>query len=189
MVHNMILGLVGAPPPSLFVPSLGEALLGWIMGVLVLFGPFVLVLASWQRRHGRWWYLFTQWNTSAFWMLVIGSGVAALGMFGLLGMIPAWQNNWADWYLGIITTNQGADPTVLDWLKSLQAQYAFGLQVTASILFLLGATGVVIGQSRLARKMAFFQRQGTDDWLVSPAEVPTTAPTPLRRATRPIAEG
>jgi hypothetical protein len=187
MTQNMlIMALTGSPPPELFIPSLGDALLGWLMGVVVLAGPFSLVAASWQRRHGRWWYIFTQWNTLAFWLLALGSIVAALGMFGLLGMIPAWQTTWNAWYLGIVTGNQGsADATVFTWLQGAQQQYAFALQVTASIVFLLGAAAAAIGQSRLARKMTFFQRKGTDDWLVSPAEAPT--PTPVRRPTHPLA--
>jgi hypothetical protein len=182
---QLISALTGAAPPQLFVPSLGDALLGWVMGVLVLAGPFALVLASWQRRHGRWWYLFTQWDTLAFWMLVVGSIVAAVGMFGLLGVVPAWQMAWNAWYLGVITSNPGADPAIFTWLQGMQQQYSFALQVTASIIFLLGAATVAVGQSRLARKMAFFQREGSDDWLVSPAETP--APATTRRATRPLA--
>lgn len=184
MHAQLIIALTGTAPPQLFVPSLGDALLGWVMGLLVLGGPFALVLASWQRRHGRWWYLFTQWDTTAFWMLTLGSIVAAVGMFGLLGVVPAWQTAWNTWYLGIITGNPGTDTTVFTWLQGIQAQYAFALQVTASIVFLLGAAAVAIGQSRLARKMAFFQRAGSDDWLVSPAETPTPATT--RRPTHPI---
>ncbi len=186
MLEHFAVALIGASPPQLFVPSLLDALLGWVMGLLVLFGPFGLVLASWQRRHGRWWYAFTQWNTMAFWMLLGGSVIAAVGMFGLLGMIPAWQNAWNDWYLTIITNNPGADMTVLTWVKTTQEQYAFALQVTSSIVFLLGATGVVIAQSRLARKMAFFQRAGSDDWLISPAEAPANGSA--RRVTRPLVE-
>ncbi len=181
-----IMALAGSPPPELYLPSLGDALLGWIMGIAIMVGPFALVAASWQRRHGRWWYLFTQWNSLAFWLLVSGSVVAAVGMFSLLGMIPAWQTTWNAWYLSIVTANQGsADANVFTWLQSVEQQYAFALQVTASIVFLLGAAAAAIGQSRLARKMSFFQRKGSDDWLVSPAEEP--APTSLRRPTHPLA--
>ena len=121
-------------------------------------------------------------------MLAVGSAVAAVGMFGLLGMVPAWQNIWNAWYLGVFTSNATSDTTVLTWIQSTQQQYAFAVQVTMSIIFLLGATGVVIGQSRMARKMAFFQRKDTDDWLVAPAETPSPAAS-LRRVTRPLSDG
>ncbi len=185
MVGTMILGLVGDTPPQLFLPSFTDAILGWLMALVVLVGPLLLVLSSWQRRHGRWWYVFSQWNSLAFWLLLGGSLVGALGMFGLIGAVPAWQANWNMWYLAIVRANPTADANVLTWLQSGQQQFAFALQVTSSIVFLLGAAGIAIGQSRMARKMTFFQRAGSDDWLVSPAEAPS--PATARNPTHPLA--
>ena len=175
MASTMIMGLAGSAPPQLFLPSFTDAILGWIMALMVLLGPLLLVLTSWQRRHGRWWYLFSQWNTLAFWLLLSGSLMGALGMFGLIGAVPAWQANWNAWYLDLFRANPTADSNLLTWLQTGQQQYAFALQVTASIVFLLGAAAIAVGQSRMARKMPFFQRAGSDDWLVSPAEAPTPA--------------
>jgi hypothetical protein len=185
MVTHGIVALATTAPPDLFVPGLGDAFLGWLMGLIVLVGPFALVATSWQRRHGRWWYVFTQWNTTAFWLLTFGSIAAAAGMFSLLGMIPAWQTAWDDWYLLAYPGSQAVDATVYSWLQMTQREYAVALQVTASIIFLLGAAAVAVGQSRLARKMAFFQRQGTEDWLVAPAEAPATTAA-ARRPTHPL---
>lgn len=183
--HPIILAaIIGAPPPDLFWPSFTQAILGWVMGVLILGGPAALGIASWQRRHGRWWHFFAQWNSSAFWMVLIGSFVAAFGMFGLLGMIPAWQNAWNSWYLGIVQSNPSADPNVLTWLQTMQQSYALSLQVTAGIVFLLGAAAVAIGQTRLARRMALFRDRGPDDWLVSRADIPVV--TESRNPTCPV---
>jgi hypothetical protein len=184
MTSAMIMGLVGDAPPQMFIPSFTDAILGWIMAFVVLLGPLLLVLASWQRRHGRWWYLFTQWNSLPFWLLLGGSIVGAIGMFGLIGAVPAWQADWNAWYLSIVRANPTADADVLGWLQNSQQQYAFALQVSASIVFLLGAAAIALGQSRLARKMTFFQRAGSDDWLVSPAEAPSTATA--RNPTHPL---
>jgi hypothetical protein len=185
MTTSLLVSLVGDAPPQLAIPSFMDAILGWLMALVVLFGPLLLVLGSWQRRHGRWWYLFSQWNTLAFWLLIGGSLVGALGMFGLIGAVPAWQANWNAWYLALVRANPTADSNVLAWLQGAQQQYAFALQVTSSIIFLLGAAGIAIGQSRMARRMTFFQRAGSDDWLVSPAEEPTTATA--RNPTHPLA--
>jgi hypothetical protein len=185
MVHTMgaILAYVGDPPPQPFIPSPGESLLGWMMGLAVFAGPLVLVLASWHHRHGHWWYVLSQWNTGAFWMTIVGAAVAAVGMFGLVGAVPAWQSQWTSWYLATVTTNAGSDLTPLTWLQALQQQYAFTLQVATGVIFLLGATGVVVGQSRLARKMAVYRRQGPDDWLVSSSHISTQ---PDRSASPPL---
>jgi hypothetical protein len=185
MSTTMIMGLVGDAPPQLFIPSFTDAILGWIMAAVVLLGPLALVLGSWQRRHGRWWYMFSQWNTLAFWLLLGGSAAGAIGMFGLIGLIPAWQNVWNAWFLAINRTNPTMGNDVLGWLQGSQQQFAFVLQVTASIIFLLGAAAIAIGQSRMARKMPFYQRAGSDDWLVSPAEVPSSSST-SRNPTHPI---
>ena len=167
--------VTGNSPPQLLVPSFGQATLGWLMGVAVLLGPLVLSGLSWRRRRRHWWSLLTQWNTAAFWILLLGSIIAALGMFMLIGAIPSWQSSWNDWYVNVVAQNTSGDRTTLAWNEILQQQYAFALQVSAAIIFLLGAIGVFVGQQRLARKLAEFH-EGPDDWLIAPPEAnaPTT---------------
>lgn len=167
--------ITGAPPPQLLVPSFGQATLGWLMGAAVFLGPLVLSGLSWRRRRRHWWALLTQWNTTPFWILLLGAVIAALGMFTLIGIIPSWQSSWNDWFVNVVAQNTTADRTTLAWNEILQQQYAFALQVSAGVTFLLGAAGVYVGQQRLARKLAEFH-EGPDDWLIAPPEAnaPTT---------------
>lgn len=186
MFATLSLALLDNPPQPV-IPTLTDGLIGWMLGLAVLVGPLALVTLSWRRRHGQWWSCLTQWNTAAFWMVVLGTLVAAVGIMSLIGIIPAWQTHWNAWYIGVLTSNTGADPATLKWLQTFQSQYAFALQICAASVFLLGAASVVIGQMRLAHRITDFRPAGPDDWLVAPGanEAPTSSQAG-RRMTHPI---
>jgi|GEM_PF-1956194 len=164
-------------PPQLTIPSFDQAVLGWLLGLAVLLGPLVLSFMSWQRRKRQWWALLTQWRSLGFWLLLGGTLVAAMGMFGLLGIIPAWQAHWTAWYLDMVRLNPSADLTTLGWNTALQQQYAFALQVSTAIIFLVGLVLIFAGQQRLTRALMEFHG-GPDDWLLTlPEQDSTAAPT------------
>lgn len=152
----------------LIIPSLGDAWLGWVTSIAILIGPAIFSVLSWRRRHGHWWYLLRQWKTLGFWLALLGSVVAAMGMFGIMGLIPVWQTRWTDWFEAIVAT-PGTDFSSLLWLQDVQRQYASILQISAALVFLVGATALVLGLSRLSRRMAVF-RVGPDEWLVADAD-------------------
>lgn len=186
MFATLALALLENPPQPV-MPSLADGLIGWMLGLAVLVGPLTLVTISWRRRHGQWWACLTQWNTAAFWMVLLGTLIAAAGIFSLIGVIPAWQTHWNAWYIEVLTSGSGADPAALLWLQTFQSQYAFALQICAASVFLFGAASVVLGQMRLARRLMDFSPAGPDDWLVAPAatEGPMSSQAG-RRLTHPI---
>jgi hypothetical protein len=160
-------------------------LLGWFLGMALLAGPIALIALNWHRRHGHWWYFFWQWKSLAFWLLWVGSLAAGVGIFALLGIIPAWQDSWTTWYLANLTSfvarNPTADLSALGWIATMQHQYMFALQATASLVFLLGSGAVAVAQARMGRLLATFRRAGPDDWLVAPA---AEEPSPAQSANR-----
>lgn len=160
--------MLAIDPPGLFIPSLGDAPLGWSIALIVLLGPILFSLFSWQRRRGRWSYFFTQWRSSGFWLLWCGTLVAAGGIFGLVGMAPTWQDRWTDWYI-TATTAANPDRLGLGWLRHLEREYALILQAATAGIFLFGAAAVLLGLTGLARRMAAF-RSDPDAWLVTSPE-------------------
>ena len=178
-IAAIIAAVSGPTPPLLAVPSLGDAWLGWITSIAILLGPTFFSLLSWHRRHGHWWYFLRQWNTLGFWLALIGSIAAASGMFGIMGLIPVWQTRWTDWFVAIVAANPGYLTTLL-WLQDVQREYVAILQLSAAIVFLVGAAGLVLGLSRLSRRMAVF-RVGPDEWLVADADADAVKRTPASR--------
>lgn len=165
-----ILALVGTAPPSFIMPSLGDGLLGWLLGIIILFGPTFFLGMTWQRRTHNRSSFTTLLRNVQFWVLLFGSGIAATGIFLLIGAIPAWETAWTNWYLAVVSNNPLTDLSSLNWNQSLHQQYVFMLQITGAILFLLGAATVVISGPRLTRVIAKVQQRGPDDWLLSSEE-------------------
>ena len=177
MVTLSLTSITGAVPPQVIIPSFADAPLGWLIGVIVLLGPFAYMVYSWHKRNGRWLSLLSQVNTLSFWLYFTGSIIAAIGLFSLLGIIPAWQGNWESWHLAIVKDNPGADLTIIDWNVALHQQYAAILQICAAIAFVLGGAAIFLAQQRLVRRMSHFRRQGPDDWLVA---MPDTGSMPAQ---------
>lgn len=173
--------LNGGMPPQLSLPSFGDAALGWLLGLAVFVGPIAFSIVSWQRKQHRWYAFFSQWHTLAFWMLLLGTSVAAIGMFGLMGVIPAWQTAWSAWYLAVFQQNTNTDLTTLVWNQAAQQQYAFALQITAALIFLGGATLIFLAVQRLARALVQ-SHVGPDDWLTAVGPDSGTSTMPTSRA-------
>jgi hypothetical protein len=182
-MHALTTFALAGNPPQMALPSLGDAPIGWLLGIAALLGPLALVIYSWQRKRGQWWAALTQWRTPGFWLLLVGDSCAAIGIFTLMGVIPAWQAHWNAWYIARLTG--GADPQYLAWLQTLQGQYATAWQISAAVIFGLGALALILGQMRLARQMAFTRNEGPDDWLVD-APVIEAPSTSLSRLTHPL---
>jgi uncharacterized membrane protein len=154
-------------PPALTIPSFGAAFLGWILSIALLLGPFAYMAISWQRRNGSRWSLFSQWRTRAFWGLISGSVMAAIGLFMLVGVIPFWQAQYATWHLNLVQRNPSSNLTVVDWNTAYLQQYIVLLQIGAAASFLSGTVLIGLGQTRLSRRMVRFRQRGPDDWLVA----------------------
>ncbi len=168
MLITCLLDSMAAHPPVLTIPSLGDAPLGWIMGIVALLGPIVFTVMSWQRRRGHWKYFFAQWRTVGFWLFWCGTVITAGGLFALIGIVPALQDQWNTWYVAAVTA-VGADRVGLEWLNQVQGFYFLSLQFAAGAVFLSGATALLLGLSRLSRRMATF-RVEPDAWLLAPPE-------------------
>ncbi len=164
------LALISGARPTIAIPSFGAAPFGWILGVILLIGPFFFMVFMWRRRTRLWWALFTQWNALSFWLLIFGSIIAAIGIFILIGVIPAWQNELAQWSLALTSNNPGADLTPLQWIQNLQNQYTFVMQMGAATLFLAGSAAIMVSEPRLARRLTKFSLGGPDDWLLAPPD-------------------
>jgi hypothetical protein len=184
-MHALMTFALAGTPPQLALPSLGDALLGWFLGIAVLLGPLALVVYSWRRKRGQWWAALTQWRTSGFWLLAIGDICAAVGIFALMGIIPAWQAHWNTWYITMLTGGSDADPQYLAWLQTLQGQYAGAWQISAAVIFILGTLAMILGQMRLARQMTLTRNEGPDDWLVD-APIAETPSSSLNRLAHPL---
>lgn len=169
----MIGVLLLVKPPAFGIPSLGDAFLGWLVGVLLLAAPSAAL--SWRSHTvlGHWTRHFAQWHRRSWWLVTAGSISLGLGALGLLGALPSWQTRWATWQAQ--ATQAQADPTALQWLTQTQEQFTQLLRLASIALVIVGVAAVAVGGWHMTRSV-LVRRQAvapTSEWMMAP---PVTRP-------------
>lgn len=139
-----------APPPPLAMPSLFDALLGWVVALVLLLGPSTYLAWRSHSLLGHWTRYFAQSHRSPWWIALLGAIGLAFGAFTILGILPAWQHRWDTWYAASRIASP-SDTTSLGWLSQTQTQYAGLLQLSAIVLCVVGLAALGIGMWRFQR--------------------------------------
>lgn len=161
-------------PPALSIPSLGDGLWGWLLGVVVLVVPSVLLARRSHEIFGHWTRHFMQWQRRSWWGLNGGALGLALGIFVLLGMLPAWNGHYAAWVRSA-RAHDPANATAYGWLAQSQARLAQLLGVGA-VLVLLGSAALLALSVRQMLTQVLVRRTAvaaTPEWMMAP---PITRP-------------
>ncbi len=171
--HLTFAAVAMGPPPTLGVPSPGDAFGGWLLGLLILLAPNALLAWRSHQVLGHWSRYFWQWRRRAWWLASGGTLIVALSAFGLAGALPAWQSRWSLWQAA--ARAHGVDSTALAWLDQSHADYATLMQVGIIVLLLAGLAALAVGMWVANRTIIMRRRPvvASSEWMMAP---PLTRP-------------
>jgi len=168
MIALITASVVSTPPPALGIPSFIDGWKGWLAGIAVLLVPSVLLAIRSHTILGHWLRYFAQWRKSSWWLVIGGSITLAIGVFSLLGALPAWNQHWKLWSQDAM--NQIApDSNPVVWINQTQQQYAQVLQICAILSVAIGIVVVLLGMWRFSRTV-LVRRQAVapkTQWMMS----------------------
>ncbi len=161
-------------PPALTIPSLGDGLWGWLLGLVVLVVPSALLARRSHQTFGHWTRHFAQWQRRSWWGMNGGSVGLALGIFVLLGVLPAWDGRYTTWATAA-RAHDPANATAYGWLTQQQQQLAQLLSVGAFLVVVVSAALLVLCIRHLLTQVMVRRTAvaATPEWMMAP---PITRP-------------
>lgn len=156
-------------PPAFGVPSLFDAFLGWLVGLIALIAPSAWLAMRSHTVLGHWSRHFAQWRRRAWWAVTLGSIGLGSGILTLLGALPAWQTRWRAWYLDA-QARDPADLASLAWLNQTQTEYAHVLQIAAIVISAGALVLLLLGMWRMHHRVLTRRVPvaPTSDWMMAP---------------------
>jgi hypothetical protein len=170
MLHMLFVTAIGSQnaPPVFGVPSLPDALWGWLAAFVVLVTPSAVLAWHSHRMLGHWTRYFFQWRRLAWWLTIGGSTALAAGVLGWLGALPAWQSRWQSWMAA--SQAQGQDPTLLAWLDQTRSHEVQLLDLFVLALTVGGVVVTALGFWQMMRSV-LVRRQpvaASTEWMMAP---------------------